>query len=87
MRNGRMGAAKMADGKIVIKIDMDKSDFENNGDKVIKINVNTNGSDENEEEPKTAAGSEAGGAGAKKKSKKRDKWYWLGFFSAFFDRK
>ena len=77
----------MADGKIVIKIDMDKSDFENNGDKVIKINVNTNGSDENEEELKTADESEAGGAVTKKKSKKRDKWYWLGFFSAFFDRK
>ena len=53
----------MADGKIVIKIDMVKSDFENNGDKVIKINVNTNGSDENEEELKTAAESEAGGRG------------------------
>ena len=60
----------MADGKIVIKIDMDKSDFENNGDKVIKINVNTNGSDENEEEPKTAAESQEGGAVARKKKKK-----------------
>ena len=53
----------MADGKIVIKIDMDNSTFENNDEKVIKINVNTNGSDENEEEPKTAAESEAGGRG------------------------
>ena len=59
----------MADGKIVIKIDMDKSDFENNDEKVIKINVNTNGSDENEEEPKTAAESEAGGAVTRKKKK------------------
>ena len=77
----------MADGKIVIKIDMDKSDFENNEEKVIKVNVNTNGSDKNEEEPKAAAESEAGCKVARKKSKKRDKWYWLGFFSAFFDRK
>lgn len=83
----------MADGKIVIKIDMDKSDFENNGDKVIKINVNTNGSDENEEELKTAAESGEEGAGAKKKKKKekrkRDwKSFWYGFFLAwFFDRK
>ena len=57
----------MADGKIVIKIDMDNSTFENNDEKVIKINVNTNGSDENEEEPKTAAESEAGGAVTRKK--------------------
>ena len=63
----------MADGKIVIKIDMDKSDFENNGDKVIKINVNTNGSDEIEEELKTAAESEEGGAVTKKKKKKKEK--------------
>ena len=83
----------MADGKIVIKIDMDKSDFENNGDKVIKINVNTNGSDENEEEPKTAAESQEGGAVARKKKKKekrkRDwKSFWYGFFLAWvFDRK
>ena len=80
----------MADGKIVIKIDMDKSDFENNGDKVIKINVNTNGSDENEEEPKTAAESGEEGTVTRKKRKKREKkskWFWLGFFSAFFDRK
>ena len=60
----------MADGKIVIKIDMDKSDFENNEEKVIKINVNTNGSDKNEEELKTAAESEEGGAVTKKKKKK-----------------
>ena len=60
----------MADGKIVIKIDMDKSDFENNDEKVIKVNVNTNGSDENEEEPKIAAESGAGGAVTKKKKKK-----------------
>ena len=63
----------MADGKIVIKIDMDTSDFENNEEKVIKVNVNTNGSDENEEELKTAAESGAGGAVAKKKKKKKEK--------------
>lgn len=80
----------MADGKIVIKIDMDKSDFENNGDKVIKINVNTNGSDENEEEPKTAAESEAGGAVTRKKKKKKEKritnWkaYLYGFIIGWF---
>ena len=60
----------MADGKIVIKIDMDTGDFENNDEKVIKVNVNTNGSDENEEEPKIAAESGAGGAVTKKKKKK-----------------
>ena len=83
----------MADGKIVIKIDMDKSDFENNGDKVIKINVNTNGSDENEEELKIADESEAGGAVTRKKKKKekrkRDwKLVWYGFLLGWFlDRK
>ena len=88
-----MGAAKMADGKIVIKIDMDNSTFENNDEKVININVNTNGSDENEEELKTAAESEAGGAVTKKKRKKekrkRDwKLVWYGFLLGWFlDRK
>mgnify|MGYP000934715645 CR=1 FL=1 len=79
------GEKKMADGKIVIKIDMDKSDFENNGDKVIKINVNTNGSDENEEELKTAAESGEEGAGARKKRKKeKRKWHWPSFWFGFF---
>lgn len=73
----------MADGKIVIKIDMDKSDFENNGDKVIKINVNTNGSDENEEELKIAAESGEGGEVARKKKEKR-KWHWPSFWFGFF---
>ena len=83
----------MADGKIVIKIDMDNSTFENNDEKVIKINVNTNGSDKNEEQLKIAAESEEGGAGARKKRKKekrkRDwKSFWYGFFLAWvFDRK
>ena len=86
-----MGAAKMADGRIVIKIDMDKSDFENNGDKVIKINVNTNGSDKNEKEPKAAVESEEGGKVAKKKKKKRRKfnwkrfWYWFALAWLFDD--
>lgn len=81
----------MADGKIVIKIDMDKSDFENNGDKVIKINVNTNGSDENEEELKIADEIEAGGAVTRKKRKKRRKfnwkrfWYWFALAWLFDD--
>ena len=81
----------MADGKIVIKIDMDNSTFENNGDKVIKINVNTNGSDENEEELKTAAESGKEGAGARKKKEKRKrdwKLVWYGFLLGWFlDRK
>ena len=76
----------MADGKIVIKIDMDTGDFENNGDKVIKINVNTNGSDKNEKEPKAAAESEEGGKVARKKREKKSKWFWLGFFRGLFHR-
>ena len=79
----------MADGKIVIKIDMDNSTFENNDEKVIKINVNTNGSDKNEEQLKIAAESEEGGAVTRKKRKKREKkskWFWLGFFRGLFHK-
>ena len=81
----------MADGKIVIKIDMDTGDFENNEEKVIKVNLNTNGSDKNEEELKIAAESEEGGAVAKKKKKKRRKfnwkrfWYWFALAWLFDD--